>query len=518
MLSDRGSDQVISFVRITQYHLLGLLLLTCLATRMIWFVGVGINDDVIYIFNVKMLTDGYNILSHPTNQIGFRLGMVLPLTALYKLFGNSEAAFSSYPIACSLLTCAFIYLTAFLLWGIRAAAIAAIFWIAYPLQIVFDTQLSPSNQHAMLVAGAFFFFFLGREAEKRERHIQYAYYFFSGSCLGLGWMVNELFVIMGVIAIPMIIVFKPRPKAVAMILLGLILMLAIDFIIVKAATGSWLARIYAIINTEKVMSSNKSFDYLPETLFSLFQTDYLTDNGHFGILWHVFILTTIWAFYKKQWITAGLSASVWLVIGYLQWGIMSVDGTPITKYIRYISMIVPIQCLGMGVVFKNWYEADRSKIVMKLLLGLFILHLLYAGITTIERTKFKTDDYRKISRFLSLYQNDHMPIYMDGYTSLFVDIYSSETVNIKRIENLTELTPPQEGLVIIDGSLFVVNNKDYRKKMPPWYFDPPDNWILLGTVKNKPTNSIYDSYDPKIYYIPKPKDTADGKRYDNFFK
>jgi hypothetical protein len=143
--------------------------------------------------------------------------------------------------------------------------------------------------------------------------------------------------------------------------------------------------------------------------------------------------------------------------------------------------------------------------VMKILFALLVIHLLYAGITASERARLKTDDYRKISRFLSLYQDDHMPIYMDGYASLYVDIYASGTLNLIRIENLTEKTPPQKGLAIIDGSHFVVDNKDYRKKMPCWYFDPPDNWILLGTVKNKPTNSIYDTYDPKIFYITKKK-------------
>jgi hypothetical protein len=232
----------------------------------------------------------------------------------------------------------------------------------------------------------------------------------------------------------------------------------------------------------------------------------------------VFILTTLWAVFKKKWISAGLSASTWLVIGYLQWGIMSLDGMPITKYVRYISMIVPFQCLAMGVVFTYWYDAFRFKIMMKLVFGILIVHLLYAGMSATERARFKTEDYRKISRFLSLYQDEHIPIYMDGFTSLFVDIYSSGTVHFIKIEDLAGMNPPQNGLVVKDGSLFVVNNADYIKKMPSWYHHPPDNWILLGTVKNKPTNTIYDTFDPKIFYISRQDNKADGSRCDDFFK
>ena len=134
-----------------------LLAVLCLNLRIVNFVGIGINDDIAYIQNARTLAQGDNPIKTGFNQLGFRLGMVFPLAILYSIFGYSETGFCLYPLTCSVLTCALIYLTAVRLWGMGAAVFACLLQITYPLQIVFGTQLSPSNQHATCVAASFSF-------------------------------------------------------------------------------------------------------------------------------------------------------------------------------------------------------------------------------------------------------------------------------------------------------------------------------------------------------------------------
>ena len=107
-----------------------LLLLLCLALRLFNYVGTGINDDIAYIQNAHVLAQGHSPISSGFNQLGFRLGMVIPLSLLYKVFGLNDAAFSLYPLICSLITCALIYLTVLRLWGKGAAIFASLLWIA----------------------------------------------------------------------------------------------------------------------------------------------------------------------------------------------------------------------------------------------------------------------------------------------------------------------------------------------------------------------------------------------------
>jgi len=480
------------------------LLLFFLYLRLAFFVGIGINDDMGYIHHARALSEGSNIIADGGSQLAFRLGMILPLTVAYKIFGYNEHSFSAYPLLSSLCTCIFIYLTAYILWGYRAAIFSALLWVVYPLQIVFDTQLSPSNQHAMCISAALFLFFVASRGSirgvSRNWHAPILLAM-SGGFLGIGWMINELFVVMGIIVFPMLIVLKPRPQTIVWILFGFSIVILTDFVIAKCASGSFLARIPAIMETEKAVVSNKATSYLPRVLFRVCNTNPLHDEGHFGFLWYAFIAFTLLAILQKQWVSLGLAASVWLVLGYLQWGVISFDGSPITKYIRYLSMIVPLQCLAIGGVLARLSQRTwRWRWVINLLFGFLVLHLCFSGASTAMAVRIYTNDFRKIASFL-LTQKKDGPAYMDETSAQFVELFSKSQLNIKCVEGYLDRFPPETGYLVVDGSRGIVENSEYRSAMPSWYLSPLDKWELLHVVKGKEDTEVFGNFDPKIYRI-----------------
>lgn len=486
-----------------RYGFLACLLLFCLFLRLSFFVGIGLNDDIGYIHHARSVAEGINILANGGSQLAFRIGMVLPLALLYKIFGYSEAAFSSYPLMCSLFTCTFVYFVACILWGQRAAIIAALLWVVYPLQIVFDTQLSPSNQHAACVSAALFFFVAGIRTSSREtpKKLRPVLLVTSGAFLSAGWMVNELFVVMGIAALPVLIVLKPRPAAVAWCLLGLALLMFGDLVISRCASGSWLARVVAITETERVISSNTASGYLPRVLFKIRAIDPMHDEAHFGVLWYVFSFVTLLALLRRQWVALGLAVSVWLVLGYLQWGVVSLDGSPIARYIRYLSMIAPLQCLTIsGVLGHQLEKTGRWGWAIYLLVGLLAFHLSLAGIHAARAARVKTNDFREMASFLSpLRQNG--PVYMDETSAQFVELYARGQLDIERIEAHTGEPPPSHGHIVIDGSRGIVEIPEYRAAMSPWYRFPPSSWELLHVIRSNQPAEGFDEFDPKIYRI-----------------
>jgi len=479
------------------------LLLLCLVIRILWFVGIGPNDDLSYIQHARNLGEGANILENGGSQLAFRLGMVLPLAVLYKAFGYTEAAFSAYPLICTLITCLFIYLTAESLWGRQTAVLAALLWIVYPLQIVFDTQLSPSNQHAACVAAGLFFYIHAAKALENRAWPAWqgnAVLILSGALMGVGWLVNELFVLMGIAAIPVLIVLRPRAAYIYWALLGFALIIFADMLIGYYASGSWFARIFCIDATEKIVVSNKDPNYLPRTLFHVFNVNPIYDEGHFGILWLLFIFVPLSAWYEKQWLALGLSLSVWLIPAYLQWGVVSLEGEPITKYIRYLSMIVPLQCLATAAIcshmiqkHENWRWAIRS------LFALMVIHLFIAGTNTAKAARIHTADYRKIaSVLLQNYKGD--PVYTDHRTAIFVQLFSEGKLTFEIVENYSGKPKPLGGYLVVDGSASVIEIPGYRAAMPSWYRIPPKNWDLIHVVAGE-NKARYDKFDPKIYQI-----------------
>ncbi len=490
-----------------------LLLLLCLGIRLINFVGIGVNDDIAYIHDARCLASGgCSPISSGFNQLGFRLGMVFPLALLYRIFGYNELGFSLYPLFSSLVTCALIYLTALRLWGRPAAVFASLLWIFYPLQIVFDTQLSPSNQHATCVIAALFLYFY---AVPRKTSISESEFDFSskwkepvllissGACLGIAWWVNEIFVTFIFVMLPFLLILRPKIKHLLWILMGFLLIIFIELLIVKIESGSCVARFTCILKTESAVVSNKNPGYLPRTLFKLWNIDFLHSEGRFGVIWYLFIVVTILSVFLKDKIPLALALGSWLWLFYLQWGVQSPEGTPIAKYIRYISMIVPLQCLVFGALLNRFIRYSKKlKVVMISLFGVLLIHLFWFGTSAVKMVRVRTADFKKITKvLLDLQLKEDDVIYTDDLTANFIAVYSKESLKIKNLNHSGMTIPPEKGILVVDGSWYIVKLADYRKAIPAWFLaPPPPHWQLLYTIPGK-NIWYYKEFDPKIYRV-----------------
>jgi len=196
-----------------------------------------------------------------------------------------------------------------------------------------------------------------------------------------------------------------------------------------------------------------------------------------------------------------LALGCWLWIAYLQWGVQSPKGEPIAKYIRYISMIVPIQCLVFGAIFGHLVKFSRKlKPVIIFLFIILFIHLSWLGTKAVNTAKIHTEDFKEITKFL-MNLRDGDVIYTDTLTRNFIELYSKEGLNVK---NVTFQKPkpslPKKGILVADGSWYVIKLPQYRSSMPEWSLSPPQYWPLLHTVHGKKVE-MYEEFDPKIYRI-----------------
>ncbi|ETR73638.1 MAG: hypothetical protein OMM_00791 [Candidatus Magnetoglobus multicellularis str. Araruama] len=473
--------------------------------KAVFFVGIGTNDDIGYTHHAYQLSKGNNIIANGGSQLGFRLGMNAPLAVLFKCFGCNEISASIFPLFSSLITCAFIFLTAHILWGVRAAVFASLLWISYPLQIVFDTQLSPSNQQAACMITSIFLLFKAKQNEKRCEYNKFTpvLYVLSGAILCFGWLVNEVFVVIAVAAIPVLLVSKIPLKGIILALSGFVLIVFLELIIAYHFSGDLFARIHAIIQTENIIGSNKSLEYLPRVLFKIKEVNFSNEEGHFGILWYLFIVLTICMFFQKQWLICGFACGVWLVVFYFQWGVMSLDGTPITKYIRYLSMIVPLQCLAIGGILTRWLQQfqPQKKICIYMCFTLLCIHLYVCGALSVNAARIKTNDFHDISHYL-ISQKEDVIAFMDEMTAQYVEIISGNSFDIQWVDHYKNKPAPQKGYLVINGSRRVVEDHNYRKQLPGWFQNPPQRWEVVKEIKSKnKCEGFYRSFDPVIYKI-----------------
>jgi hypothetical protein len=332
-----------------------------------------------------------------------------------------------------------------------------------------------------------------------------------GVILGLGWMINALFVTMILVILPFLFIVRPRIKHLLWIIAGFAFIMLLELLIVKISCGSWFARFSCILKTEEAVESNTDYWYLPRALFKIWNTNPLYDEGHFGIVWYLFAIITILALVLRERIVLALAIGCWLWLAYLQWGGQLVLGEPIAKFIRYFSMIVPIQCLAFGAVF--WRLTKFSKNFGRAIIFLFallVIHLAWVGTSAVSTVKVHTKDFKEITRFLmNLQLDDGDIVYTDDLTGNFIKLYSKGDMNIRRL-NFKHTPFPEKGILVVDGSSYAAELPDYRASMPQWGVNPPPNWPLLYTVRGNDVD-VYGRFDPKIYRIV-PQNSNDGDK------
>ncbi|MGA2094599.1 MAG: hypothetical protein ABSH16_14550, partial [Sedimentisphaerales bacterium] len=103
----------------------------------------------------------------------------------------------------------------------------------------------------------------------------------------------------------------------------------------------------------------------------------------------------------------------------------------------------------------------------------------------------------------------HNMIYTDDLTGNFIELYSKRSLNVFKV-NHKDVTLPENGFFVADGSWYAVKLEEYRHAMPQWSLSPPEYWTLISTVHGKKAG-LYGEFDPKIYRIVPPPLKGDQK-------
>jgi hypothetical protein len=166
-------------------------------------------------------------------------------------------------------------------------------------------------------------------------------------------------------------------------------------------------------------------------------------------------------------------------------------------------MIVPLQCLTFGAVLQHFIQYSKKlKVVIISLFVILLIHLFWSGTSAVRMVRVRTEDFKRITKFiLSLKLKESEMVYTDDLTANFIELYSKGSLKVRKLNYSKISNPPEEGILVVDGSWYIVKLDDYRKTIPAWFLNPPpDRWQLLYTV---PGQNIwfYEEFNPKIYRV-----------------
>lgn len=161
--------------------------------RGICFTGVIGADDRHYIhYAYQMMHNTYQ--PDPNAFYSLRLGLLIPLSLIMRIFGVNELSAIALPLFLSLGTVYLIYLLGTRLFDARAGLIAALLWATAPIDVAFATMLWPDTQ--MIFLSCLSLLLLLHAGQKQNAWL----FFISGLCFGLAYATK----IMVVVLIPLI--------------------------------------------------------------------------------------------------------------------------------------------------------------------------------------------------------------------------------------------------------------------------------------------------------------------------
>jgi len=219
-----------------EWLLLTILILVSLSSQLIFIRPVSLSDQMAY---YRTAVNFPRLPQYP-NHWSMRLGVVLPVAVLYRLFGHSELVYYFLPISSTILLVTSTYLIGRMLFSSVIGATAAMWFSFLPYFLLESGNLLPDiTASACLTAGIMLLIALmDKPVGKKQRWVL----LLSGAFFGWAYLAKEYFAVFALI-IPVIFwLFKIPKKHLLFIAFGISMMVAIEFVVHAFGYGNPLLR------------------------------------------------------------------------------------------------------------------------------------------------------------------------------------------------------------------------------------------------------------------------------------
>jgi len=504
------------------------ILIFALVLRLIFFVGVGYNDDSYYLEFAETIYKGNKFIPPPALSWGIRIGVFLPVVFMWKLFGISELSTSFYFILTSLGSIIVTYYIAREFFDEKIGLISALLLAIFPMNIVYSTQIGPDIPFQFFSGMAFLFFIWGEKKKK------YTYSFLSGILLGVSYLVKET-IILFIILFASYVILRPifnkkffsyfsRKDILRyfLLFLGLMVIFSIQILYFYNLTGVWFygekARQYSFTHD---LNKNSDLMWYPRVMFN-FDThyfDWIHSVPMFGFMYYFVVLSVVYLILKRD--KNSFLLIFWLLLFFIffEYGLQFycteiMDYCLYSRHPRFLSILsIPAVILTARLLNLKIGKCISLKSILSIICLLFLLvtSLFYAY----QSSVFLGNGMNDIQYTAEFIQGlDHKPIYVPDEWSVsklkFFFKYDDIYINNLRVYECGRIDckdPYYNNGEYISDAYVVTWLNPYNEinigfAYPEFMRNPPSDWILLKTIKLK-NYGIFEKYDPMIYYVPK---------------
>ena len=485
-----------------------IILLLAITLRIVFFVGMGFNDDSSYLYSANEVYS--NNFSIGAGWYSSRIGTYLPIVMMWKLFGVSELSSSTYFILCSLIEIISVYFLGKILFSEKVALLAAFILSVLPIGAIYSTQIGPNVPMCAFFAMSLAFYVLAHRDES------YKYYsLLSGVSCGIGYLCYESMVLM----LPCFLIYTllniPRTvkKTVTMFILivvGFLAIASLRNIYFHHFTGDWFYNEHIISTTlSNDINIDDNFSRYPKALFNIGQDFNSWDDPKlFGITYYIVVLSLIVLllmnklFNKNVLFIVISMLFIFLTFQYFL-HFISLSIAPQfwrARHSRYLiamsmpaSLIIAYACSCM--------RGKMAWVGIGAIICLFISSMYYGY----NNHKFLRNGMGYVREATYILQR--MPekkIYIpDSWTESKMRVFAKFDEHF--LSRLVIYQDAKFDVNKIKDSYIVTDINPYtyicRMNYPPFMANPPQKWKLVETIKMD-NYGIFTKFEPRIYSCP----------------
>jgi len=495
-----------------EWLLLTLIILVSLSSQIIFIRPVTLSDQMVY---YRTAVNFPRLPEHP-NHWSMRLGLILPVAVLYRIFGHSEIVYYFLPIISTIVFITCIYLLGKTLFS-RAVGLSAALWVSFlPYFLSGSGNLLPDiTASACLTAGITLIIWIKDKPSLRRA---WWYFFITGMLFGWAYLTKEYFALFAIIVPGMFWMFKIPRKHLVPYALGALTIISIEFIIHYLSYDNALIRLSTIQPRETIGFIQYDALKIISNFFILLSKYRSGISVAFAALGLAYLI--LMALKKSH---KHIFLIIWFILIYVVFtilGLMPVlfqwqDQVLLRLHLfRYWTPLLPPLAIGGAAAFESCLDV-LVKLIMKnnriaSQLGSTALIACVIGISAgpidavhgnnkftltgsnhyIELRNFLADSVQApntiwIVRDMKIGYENVLPIYAN--TPLGKDLWQGRMKYLNTNGVFLKADEIRDGSVLIDRAHF---NPDYYP-IPQYLADPPDNWQLIFKSSNRRL-AIYD--------------------------
>jgi len=480
---------------------LALIVLFGVLLRLFFFSGVGASDDLLYTSYSYEISEG--IYSFPPSHHGTRLGLLFPISFLYKLFGANEFSSNIFIFLSSISGMILIFYIGKTFFNERVGLLAAFLLSFFPLDVILASKLLSDLPSAFFLSFGLFLFLL---AERYENKLKMRLnYIASGVFIGIAYLIRETALLVVFFFLVYSIFYKKVKLNYFFIFMGFMIIFLLESSVFYLNTGDFFYRFNSLFSNYGNVAEVSGFFGRGTFPFSLLHYPYIFFTSVQLGLFYPFIFIAIFylvSFRKKE--TYPLIIWFISILLYISFGSLSLSRyVPFAGVPRYLTIVTFPALLMLA-----YFLVDKESIIKRTLLPSIVLILFLTSLGFIyleDSSNNSLDNLKKISPFIKELDG---PVYTDKRSKSFLEYlygYKNEveiTEFYDWMENddfiVPDLNQVKDAYVLVDHKL--INNVQaahpfIEYNLPKEIYDPPKEWIIVKKIGEGTGSTV-------LYYLP----------------